>query len=67
MKSCKNCIACEAIEYVNPYYVVYECRQADIALNDLQLAEGCSCYERDMSLGGVWDIKEFWKLHKGVK
>lgn len=44
--NCESCINCEAIEYTEPCYVTYECRQADILLSNLQRAEGCSCYEK---------------------
>lgn len=63
INTCLKCVSCEAIEYIKPYHIVYECRQADILLNDLQLAEGCRCFEKteDMSVGGIWKLDKFWK------
>jgi hypothetical protein len=67
INNCSKCVSCEAIEYTEPYHVDYECRQADILLNDLQRAEGCQCFEKadDMSLGGTWKLDGFWR-NKGA-
>lgn len=74
IKCCTDCVACEKIEYelgINRIKTQYFCHQANDNIQDLALANSCSCYEfiineETKDEAQIIDLREFNQKQMGM-